>query len=360
MAKPLKEIEVDRKRVNLDIILKEVLFALILIIFVGIVLLLTFNVFGSDFDREFIPTCGDGSFYEACSLNKPFFCNSEGVLVEKASICGCPEILNKEEDFCISAHSTDQKDVELKYILRGQEESILFTMYGGAYDYVSSLPRFIFYEGEEIPLRSDFKLNKINDELQRQLILPLVVRIQNLAFDSQIDQARIAISLVQNIPYDEFNETFLIENDEEIILSRFPYQTLFETSGSCEGKSELLALLLREIGYDVALFYYKLENHESLGIKCPLGYSVGGSGYCFVETTSPSILTDDKGEYLGTGKLFSEPEVVLISKGISLPKNLFEYKDAKDYLRIREKGFLNVFNRGRWNELNEKYGIDFY
>ena len=45
----------------------------------------------------------------------------DGVLVEKASVCNCPEVLTEKNDLCISKNQNDSKDITLKYILRGDE-----------------------------------------------------------------------------------------------------------------------------------------------------------------------------------------------------------------------------------------------
>ena len=70
-------------------------------------------------------TCGDGTLYDSCSLRKPYFCE-DGVLVEKASVCGCSELLTKEGDSCISKYQTNPKSITLNYILRGEERKIDF------------------------------------------------------------------------------------------------------------------------------------------------------------------------------------------------------------------------------------------
>ncbi|MCA9487350.1 MAG: hypothetical protein KC516_00100 [Nanoarchaeota archaeon] len=351
----------SKKRVDskekIDLILKEVLFILILIVFLGIITLLVLSVFGEKKLYEKMPTCGDGTFYDSCSLTKPYFCG-QGTLVEKSSRCGCPSGFFKEGDYCSNVLQTGVVDLNLQYTLKGVSDSISFSVYGGINDYVKSLPRSLYSSNNESYSRYEFKRIKLDDELQRISIEPLVVRIQNLAPNSKVDQARIAISLVQNIPYSESKEILTIGNLSISNVSRFPYQVLFEESGACEGKSELLALLLDEIGYETSLLYYQDENHESVGIKCPWEHSLRGSGYCFVETTSPSIITDDSGTYLGAGQLFSIPEIVIISKGISLPEGLDEYGDSLDYARIRSKGVVNFFTKGKWERLNSKYGLD--
>jgi len=302
--------------------------AFFIILFVLIVL-----IFRSPTTQGKLNTCGDGTFYETCSITKPYYCK-QGYLIEKISVCGCSESSERLGDSCVTHLQEEPKNLFLKYILDGEEKELKFTVYKGLSDYLSVLPRAISYTNEEKPRRADFAFKKINEAEQRELLLPLVIKIQNLTNDKE-EQARIAISLVQNIRYGSANKTdsFL---GNQVNYSRYPYEVLYDVLGTCEEKSELLAFLLREIGYGVVLFYNQEANHEFLGIKCPIEESYRETGYCFVETTGPSIITDDSLEYVGDIKLESEPAIVLISDGYSLSKNLREYRDAEIMKRIRQ------------------------
>lgn len=301
-----------------------------------------------------VPTCGDETFYDACSLAKPYFC-SEGFLEPRASACGCPDILIKQGENCVSKYQTDSKVIELNYILDGEQGVIDFLVYEGMTNYLSGLSRSIFHDTGEIPSRADFKLKKIDEEEQRGLLLPLVKEIQDLTSDEE-DQVRIAISLVQNIPFGFSEKEVKLGGGKTLNYSRYPYEVLYDMKGICGEKSELLAFLLRDLGYGIAFFYHADENHESLGIKCPVEQSLGGTGYCFVETTGPAIITDDSIEYVGGIELNSEPEVIPISTGASLGKDLYEYGDAKTMKKLRKGGFL-LFKKLRLNRLKEKYGL---
>ncbi len=259
-----------------------------------------------------------------------------------------------EEGECISKVYVEGKEVSFDYYFEEEMRSIDLVLYSEVYDYLLELPREIYYSGGEIPQRKDFKLMKLDDEKQREALSPLLFEIRNAAPGNFVDQARIAISLVQNIPYAEPNESVVL-NGQSLRVSRYPYQVLYEGEGSCEGKSELLSFLLRELGYGVSLFYYGPENHESVGIKCFDEKSSYESGYCFVETTAPSIIGDYSGDYPGTGRLLSMPEVIFISEGISLPEDLLEYGDSKLYSKIRSKDKLNYFDKWMLGELEERY-----
>lgn len=304
-------------------------------------------------DAEKIITCGDGTFYDSCSLTKPYFCEL-GVLVEKVSSCGCSNLSQDLGGKCFTKYQSYPESRNLKYILNGNVGEMDFTVYGEMADHLSRVSRSIEYKEDKKPSRADFKLKTINDEKQRELLMPLVVEIQNLEND-RVQQARMAVSLVQNIPYGSTEKTILFPGGE-INYSKYPYEVLYYGQGICGEKSALLAFLLKELGYDISIFYFSEENHEVVGIKCPLERSFHGNGYCFVETSGPAIISDSSVEYVGGIKLESEPEVIPISEGISLPKEMQEYEDAETMKKIRESWF--VFNKNKKFEvLKERYGL---
>ena len=262
-------------------------------------------------NSEKIFVCGDGTFYDTCSLTKPYFC-SYGKLVKKASVCGCSELSRREGDNCISEYQVNPKHITLKYTLGGQEDKINYIIYDGFYDYISKLSRFINYREVEKPSRKDFKLKVINNEDQREMLMPLVIEIQNRA-ENKKDQAKIAKSIVQNIPYKPSFDN--VSFWKQAISSRYPYEVLYDGAGICGEKSELLAFLLKELDYGVAIFYFSEENHEAVGIKCPFFKDFRNTGYCFIETTEDYKIGNSK--VLKTFDVTSTPEIILISDGES-------------------------------------------
>jgi len=299
--------------------------------------------------------CNDGTSYNECSKINPYFC-SKGVLTEKASVCGCAD-LKIEGDKCISSYQIDPKNITLNYVLRGKKRQINFVVYKKMVDYLSELPRYV--DSSENPTLLDFKLKMINQKEQRELLLPLVIEIEKLAKD-KTDQARIAISLVQNISFGNSNKTLKIGNIA-VEYQRYPYEVLYDMKGICSEKSELMVFLLREIGYGTSSLYYNLENHEAVGIKCPKEKG-NVEEYCFIETTGPSIISDDRTEYFGTvRKLISSPKITNISEGISLGNNLYEYRDAKLLINIRNDmrtyGTINPLQYLQFKNLKQKYGL---
>jgi len=337
-------------------------YILIILVVVFILTILGAYIASSEDRFDEVPTCGDGSFYNTCSLDKPYFCE-DGVLVERASVCGCVNgnshglELIKQGDGCILPSSSNPLNLKLDYFLNGKSYSVNFTVYEGVSEQVGAISREIYYKGSEIPFRSDFKLKSISDETQRFNVLSLVKNIQNLAPDSKVDQARIAISIVQNIPYG-FSDKITTLGESEVNYTRYPYEVLFESEGICGEKSSLMALLLKELGYGTSIFYFADENHEAVGISCPVGESLYGSGFCFVETGGPAVISDISMEFVGGLKLSSVPQVMLISNGISLPEGIDEYGDAKTLSDIRNKNLLGYFKFWRYNDIAKKYNLD--
>jgi hypothetical protein len=306
--------------------------------------------------KENVESCNDGTLYNECSVIKPYFC-SNGVLIEKASVCRCNNLLKVSQDKCISPYQDTPKNITLNYVLRGKEGKIDFVVYEKMYNYVSAIPRYV--DSRENITLLDFKMKLINESSQREFLLPLIVEIESLT-NVKEDQARIAMSIVQNIPFGSSNKTIKIGN-LAVEYQRYPYEVLYDLEGICSEKAELLIFLLREIGYGTAFLYYPAENHEAVGVKCQIEKS-NFDGYCFVETTAPSIMGDDKTEYFGAiRQLNSTPIVMISSYGLFFDKNFYEYKDSRDLIRMRESsekyGGLSFIESFMFKALKKKYGM---
>jgi len=280
-------------------------------------------------------------------------------------ICGCIDFSKNNEDgfwdfIFPSSYSPDidelltsPKIVTMSFIYDSNRHYVDFIAYQGLNDYLSSLPRTITYYGDP-PSTKDFIMRNLNQSHQRIVLKSLVNYISNFTEDKD-DQARVAVSMVQNIPYDDVGlETGLLN-------SKYPYEVIYTQAGVCGEKSELLAFILRELGYGVVLFEYEQDSHRAVGIKCPLQYSYNGTGYCFVETTAPSIITDSDKEYVGVGKLGSF-EIIVICDGISFDSVYEEYYDAIEYHKLvniadQNNGTLIESDYNKWMSIVEKYGL---
>jgi hypothetical protein len=248
--------------------------------------------------------------------------------------------------------ATDPKVVEFDYTLRGEEGTISYTVYGGLNDALKAEPRSIKYYYVK-PSEIDFLNKKLDDRRQKPYLDPLVSEIQDITPNSD-DQARIAISLVKHIEYDYSSANSLN------LVNKYPYEILYTEKGVCGGKSVLLAYLLRGLGYEVAIFHFDAENHDAVGIECPLEYSYRGTGYCFVESTTPNIITDSSGEYGDGIYLTSYPTIYRMCDGTSFDSVYEEYYDAKQYNKLYDELMeypyeLSQSEYRKWERTNEEW-----
>ncbi len=302
-----------------------------------------------------IERCEDGTIYGQCSMNKPLFC-SNGLLIENASTCGCSTDLVQSGDTCVSRYETNPIVTSGTYVVRGQKGTVQFVAYGGLNDYLAIQSRYVTCGSsgcsEEETLRKSID-KQINDGLQNRYLSGLIEQIKNKTANKD-NQARIAISYVQHIPYDwGAYETGIIDQ-------RYPYEVIYDNKGVCMEKARLLAFLLIGLGYNVSMIEF--DNHEAVGIKCPIQYSYMDTGYCFIESTAPSIITDSNGEYVGVGKLSSPNYIIPLSGGSSFYSVEEEYNDARLYHSILQQsessgGYLDGYSYVQWQSLVTKYDI---
>ncbi|MDO9323886.1 MAG: transglutaminase-like domain-containing protein [Methanoregula sp.] len=195
-------------------------------------------------------------------------------------------------------------------------------------------------------------LTYLNDRDQNRYFEALGDEIRKKT-DNPDDQARIAISLVQHLPY-------LQESPH-----RYPYEVLYDSSGVCCEKSILLVALLRELGFKSSVMYFIPENHMAVGISCPEPYDFKGSGYCLVQTTNAVIVTDDS-RFRNYGENWSSPEIIQTSDGRSFESVISEYSDARTWIHLqsasktaRESGtMLSRADNIRWYQLQKKYDLN--
>jgi len=235
-----------------------------------------------------------------------------------------------------------------------------YTVYKGIYDYKKKLDMSYHLTPSEHPTQEEVNTKIIMRQLADPIQLNTVAHII-LSYRDQIlkegwtrDQtARAIISLVQSIPYDSESV------EQGIIVGRLPYQVLYDNKGICEEKSLLLALMLKHLGYGVALLRFPQENHMAVGIKCPKEYGYADTEYCFIETTSPAFITDADAEYAGGVKLTNKPEVIVISEGETYTDLSNELSDLATWrtLWAKDDDTASWQDCDTINKLAEKYGL---
>jgi hypothetical protein len=274
----------------------------------------------------------------------------QGQVITKTPLPGYSTVspLNQEDGGIprqYQALKTGAVSKSFPYVLRGQSGTVNLTMYQGVSGEIAKEDPYS-YVGEKDRYQKFIYL-----PVQDPYLVPLVDAIREKTADPD-DQVRIAVSLVQQIPYDQ---EMLDKGTLEI---RYPYQTLLDKKGVCCEKSVLLAYILRELGYGVALFDYEVEKHTAVGISSAPEYAYKNTGYAFIETTTPLIISDGNGEYPAFGRIRSLPEVLPVVSGKSFSSVSEEWNDAREWDRLNSLGpVLDRADYTKWQSLCRKYGI---
>jgi hypothetical protein len=97
-------------------------------------------------------------------------------------------------------------------------------------------------------------------------------------FDER-EKVELALVFVQSFSYIGDNVTAALDE-----YPRYPVETLFEREGDCEDTSILLAAILDEMGYDVALLLFEEFDHIGLGVSIPSEYVMHGNSWIYEDT----------------------------------------------------------------------------
>ena len=236
--------------------------------------------------------------------------------------------------------------IQFPFTLKGNSGYIGLTVYEQIYyEIIKKLPLRLVNGFDQV-----FYLTLLQHDEQKKELKSLVNSIKNVGSRNQYDDLRIATSLVQQIPYGK------IKNYQERRF--YPYEVLYNQCGVCEDKSILLAFLLKELGYGVVLLEFEVERHMAVGIKVPEEFSYKKTGYAFVETTKPNIISDCHCDYVNTGKLTSAPSIIPVSEGKTFHGVQEEYRDAEEWNDILSQGqVLDQYHFSRFQYQVNKYGM---
>lgn len=238
-------------------------------------------------------------------------------------------------------YATDPTTRSLPLTVKGRSGAVSVTLYGGLSRHLDA-KRPAFYGNY---------LEYVNEPEQADAIRAIANALRS-QYGSGDDAARAAISLVQEIPYDYAG---MSARSSDL---RHPYEVLYDNTGVCSEKSVLLAALLKELGYGVALLSFDSQSHMAVGISCPSQYAYRGTGYAFVESTRPNIPTYAEGNYVGVGQLTTMPGVISVAAGKSFASIGEEAADANEYRSLLAMGtVLDPYHYSRWQAIVAKYDI---
>ncbi len=172
---------------------------------------------------------------------------------------------------------------------KGKEFNIKLNLFDSVYDHYRNKPKVITYlADEEFTDKTEKYFNHyLNTEFADDTFVDLASSIKKEAEEAGLNEnetLELASTFVQSIPYDHELAENILNNPGDHYM-KYPYEVLYEGSGTCGGKSFLTVLLFDRLGYGTALFEFKEDNHLAPAVKCSPEHSTYSSGYCYVEAT---------------------------------------------------------------------------
>jgi hypothetical protein len=230
------------------------------------------------------------------------------------------------------------------YFIENSRKSISLTMYGGLAENLSGL-RHSSLPGSDKEVIARLLANQHQDEYLKPLIESIVKRSP-----APDDPAKIAISLVQHVPYTR-NQPF---NTSSGWL--YPYETLYRNAGTSADKSILAAYLLKELGYDTVVFEF--PGSMAVGVRCSPEYDFYDSGYAFIEPTVPTIITYVPESRYGGFSVSAPLRIITVSDGKRPMDVSPEFRDASRLKQLeRLGGVLNQMQYTELQKISNKYDM---
>ncbi|NYT19772.1 MAG: hypothetical protein GKC08_05740 [Methanosarcinales archaeon] len=173
-----------------------------------------------------------------------------------------------------------------------------------------------------------------NDPYDDELISQITTQLEYLAAEGGYGDDEIpyiATAFVQSLPY--VSDSASAGYDE---YARFPFETLYHGGGDCEDSSILLASLLHEMGYGVALI--ELPGHMAVGVQGDEStsgsyYDYKGVKYFYLETTNSGwdvgVIPDEyrNAEAKITPIGYGYPQLQIEFTGTGKKNSLYTYVD---------------------------------
>ena len=238
------------------------------------------------------------------------------------------------------------KTTSFSYVIDGNQRSMNFTTFGGLSDFFSSKSHSYHYD-PDTGVIMDLLENEVQNENMRLFID--MIRKRSITSD---DQAKIAISLVQRIPY---NGNRYSRTATEWY---YPYETVHNDKGSAADKSVLLAYILNELGFETVLFEF--PSHMAVGVKASSKYSFYDTGYAYIETTRPTIITYEPDAGYGGFSISQNPRIIHLSGGRRVLDVTTEYGDARRMKQLEAMGGnLNQSYRAELSKISDKYDLNY-
>lgn len=230
----------------------------------------------------------------------------------------------------------------------GKNLSVSTTLYGNINNYYL----YHDYYNRESYLRNEDFAKFVFTNSKDQTIKKLAGDIKKVATSNGLndDQSlELASCFIQNIQYDNDKSNVVLKGTGNTAnTEQYPYQTLYLNRGICTDKTYLGSALLKEMGFGTGILVFDRDEHMSLGINVPIGYSSFSTNYAIMELTSAGFTPGSIPTAVSNGlpssninnvnplKETDDPNNISFNtnKTISAPSKVININGGKAYTRI--------------------------
>lgn len=143
----------------------------------------------------------------------------------------------------------------------------------------------------------------VNAQAESPVIERLAAEFRRIRAERSLDDdeyLELMVAGIQAIPYGDPAED-----------TKLAVEVLAEGRGVCTDKSLLLGSLLVHEGYDTVLWVFSTQRHVALGVASD-DAQFRGTGYAFVEATSPSFVGQAGSAYRAAGPVARPPATIAL------------------------------------------------
>ncbi|GEM_PF-3895990 len=121
----------------------------------------------------------------------------------------------------------------------------------------------------------------------------------------------------------------LLSLEGKSVRHRFPYEVVGNGKGSGFERDMLLAAILAKLGFGAAIFVFEEMNVTAVGVRCEEKFRFADTGYAIIDASGPAIITDKYRLYNGQRLPQTPDATIVIATGRKLGGIGRELQDAK-------------------------------
>lgn len=243
------------------------------------------------------------------------------------------------------------KTTTLRCNYAGKNIYVDLTLYGNINNYY----RLHDYSNREKYLKDEDLGKFVYVNPKDKTLKELASKIWTASYENKLtgngdQKLELATCLVQNIYYDTDKSNQITKGSgNSADTEQLPYQTLYLNKGVCTDKTYLGSELLKEMGYATGIFVFDKDEHVSLGVSVPDGYTSFNSKYAIMELTNigfapgsipASVVQGKPNPKIDNINPISEdddPSKISLNenKEISPPNKVIDMNTGKSYVKIK-------------------------